>query len=192
MTGAWRLCTHAPRTRVAAGSACAECATRRCQGRRQGAIDQGAPGWLENRGRTDKFGGRLRSGGGGPRDERGECAGGLCRQEREDEAGWPEDGLVAAQEGAKSAHIAGGRASANTAGRKGVAVPLARLAPSPQALTVSVHSGGQASLFGGKQRKKKPKKATKTRRGHRQLRQESDSDEDDESNDEDRSTLGFD
>jgi len=54
------------------------------------------------------------------------------------------------------------------------------------------HSGGQASLFGGKQRKKKPKKATKTRRGHRQLRQESDSDEDDESNDEDRSTLGFD
>jgi hypothetical protein len=48
---------------------------------------------------------------------------------------------------------------------------------------------GQAQLFGGKERKKKPKKATKTRRGHKQLRQESDSDDDD--SDEDRSTLGF-
>eukprot|EP00908_Phaeocystis_cordata_P007542 Transcript_18192.p1 GENE.Transcript_18192~~Transcript_18192.p1 ORF type:complete len:255 (+),score=46.24 Transcript_18192:95-766(+) len=49
----------------------------------------------------------------------------------------------------------------------------------------------KASMFGGKERKTKPKKATKTQRGHRQLRQESDSDQDDESNDEDRSTLGF-
>merc|ERR1712194_181981 len=81
--------------------------------------DQGAPGRLKNRGRANKFGGRLRSGGGGPRDERGECAGGICRQEREDEAGRLEDGLVAAQEGAKSAHIAGGRASGNSVGRKG-------------------------------------------------------------------------
>ena len=80
------------------------------------------------------------------------------------------------------------------------APPVEKVRPSPVPAWPRLHkpsqspsrSGGQASLFGGKQRKKKPKKATKTRRGHRQLRQESDSDEDDESNDEDRSTLGFD
>jgi len=63
---------------------------------------------------------------------------------------------------------------------------------SPVGVPLRTASVEKAPLFGGKERKKKPKKATKTRRGHKQLRQESDSDDDDDDDDEDRSTLGFD